>query len=154
MPIDGPFGSHVVHCVPIVKQVLPLVWFIEGSFERLQGTTRGCVDVALQPPGRPVLEAQLAASQGRLRGVRPLLAWACRCSASASRKSCDVGGAGARLAAVGGRLRRGYVQLWNAYKRRTRHRSQSERRAMFYGSACTVYRLPELKQRCHGMHFV
>lgn len=39
----------------------------------------------------------------------------------------------------------GYVQLWNAYKRCVRELAEDERRALCYRSACTVYRLPELK---------
>lgn len=40
----------------------------------------------------------------------------------------------------------GYVEIWNAFKRTTRHLSPDERRSMFYGTACEAYRLPELKR--------
>jgi L-fuconolactonase len=38
----------------------------------------------------------------------------------------------------------GYTQLWNAFKLATRSLSDSERRAMFYRTACNVYRLEQL----------
>lgn len=42
----------------------------------------------------------------------------------------------------------GYVELWNALKLATRHRTREERRDLFHGTACRVYRLPELEQAC------
>ncbi|SAK94710.1 amidohydrolase [Caballeronia temeraria] len=40
----------------------------------------------------------------------------------------------------------GYVQLWNAFKLATRSMSEEERRALFYRTACRVYRLPEIRK--------
>ena len=44
-----------------------------------------------------------------------------------------------------------YMQMWNAFKRCTRHLAEDERRALFYRTACTVYSLPELKALGDGM---
>jgi predicted TIM-barrel fold metal-dependent hydrolase len=38
-----------------------------------------------------------------------------------------------------------YSAIWNAYKRTTRHLSTDERRDLFYRTACTTYRLPDLQ---------
>ncbi|HSV83996.1 MAG TPA: amidohydrolase family protein [Ramlibacter sp.] len=38
----------------------------------------------------------------------------------------------------------GYTELWNAYKLATRSLSPAERQALFCGTACRIYRLPEL----------
>ena len=40
-----------------------------------------------------------------------------------------------------------YTTIWSAYKRTTRHLSDTERRDMFYRTACATYRLPELQQQ-------
>ena len=42
----------------------------------------------------------------------------------------------------------GYTQLWNAFKLATAGLSASERRSLFYRSACQAYRLPELQAAC------
>jgi predicted TIM-barrel fold metal-dependent hydrolase len=42
----------------------------------------------------------------------------------------------------------GYTQLWNALKLATRARGESERRDVFYRTACRVYRLPALERAC------
>lgn len=39
-----------------------------------------------------------------------------------------------------------YTELWNAFKRATRHFSRDERRELFYGTACRTYRLSELEK--------
>ncbi len=41
-----------------------------------------------------------------------------------------------------------YSALWNAFKRVTAGRSAGERQALFYRTACRVYRLPELERAC------
>ncbi|MEJ8848198.1 amidohydrolase family protein [Variovorax rhizosphaerae] len=42
----------------------------------------------------------------------------------------------------------GYGQLWNAFKRATAGLSVTERKALFYRTACQTYRLPELQAEC------
>lgn len=42
----------------------------------------------------------------------------------------------------------GYAELWNAFKRITQKRSAHDRKALFYRTACQVYRLPELERTC------
>lgn len=39
-----------------------------------------------------------------------------------------------------------YTAIWNAFKRVTRHLSATERRDMFYRTACETYRLPDLQR--------
>lgn len=49
----------------------------------------------------------------------------------------------------------GYAELWNAFKIVSRHRSKQDRKNLFYKTACTVYRLPDLEQACdkaYGEH--
>jgi len=43
-----------------------------------------------------------------------------------------------------------YRTLWNMYKRATRACSESERAALFHGTATSVYRLPEIERAAHG----
>ena len=45
----------------------------------------------------------------------------------------------------------GYTALWNAFKRMTRGLTPAERCALFGGTACRVYRLPEHAQRMQAL---
>jgi len=42
----------------------------------------------------------------------------------------------------------GYVELWNAFKRATKSLAPAERAHLFYRTACSAYRLPELERAC------
>lgn len=46
-----------------------------------------------------------------------------------------------------------YAELWNAFKLATRSRSLTERRDLFYRTACETYRLPELLQLGNAVAF-